>query len=131
MCATPFTVGISRHSFFVYLFKIRSFALRSLRTCRLRYEINTTKTKLNKSLHFFDAGKVSVAICQTIWDCVVRKTTFRTRKRFHNKQYPLILKDKQPLGSDCTHFDVRFNKNIAMHRPTIIFLLSHKITTVQ
>ena len=62
---------------------------------------------------------------------VIRKATFRTRKRFHNKQYTPKSKD-QPLESDRTHFYVRFNKsNVAMHRPTFIFLLSHKITTVQ
>ena len=55
---------------------------------------------------------------------VIRKTTFRTRKRFQSKD--------QPLESERTHFYVRFNNSsIAMHRPTTIFLLSHKITTVQ
>lgn len=63
--------------------------------------------------------------------CAARKTKFKTRKRFHNKQYTPKSKD-QPFESDRTHFDTGFNKNIvAMYRPTIIFLLSHKITTVQ
>lgn len=58
--------------------------------------------------------------------CAARKTTFRTRKRFHNKQYTPKSKD-QPFESERTRFYVRFNKsNVAMHRPTIIFLLSHK-----
>ena len=63
--------------------------------------------------------------------CAARKTTFKTRKRFRNKQY--TPKSKVQLhGSELTHFYVRFNKNnVAMHRQTIIFLLSHKITTVQ
>ena len=62
---------------------------------------------------------------------VIRKATFRTRKRFHNKQYTSKSKD-QPLESDRTHFDIEFNNgSIAMHRQTLIFLLSHKITTVQ
>ena len=62
---------------------------------------------------------------------VIHKTTFRTRKRFHNKQYTSKSKD-QPLESERTHFNTGFNNGgIAMHRPTIIFLLSHKITTVQ
>lgn len=40
--------------------------------------------------------------------------------------------NKQPLESARTHFYVRFNKsNVAMHRQTFIFLLPHKITTVQ
>ena len=63
--------------------------------------------------------------------CAARKTTFRTRKRFHNKQYTPKSKD-QPFESERTLFDIGFNNgSIAMHRPTIIFLLSHKITTVQ
>ena len=63
--------------------------------------------------------------------CAARKTTFRTRKRFHNKQYTPKSKD-QTFESDRTHFDTVFNNgSIAMHRPTFIFLLSHKITTVQ
>ena len=62
---------------------------------------------------------------------VIRKATFRTQKRFQNKQYTPKLKD-QPFESERTHFDTGFNNgSIAMHRPTIIFLLSHKITTVQ
>ncbi len=63
--------------------------------------------------------------------CAARKTKLRTRKRFHKKQYTPKSKD-QPFESDRTHFYVRFNKsNVAMHRQTLIFLLSHKITTVQ
>lgn len=62
---------------------------------------------------------------------VIRKATFRTQKHFHNKQYPPKSKD-QPFESERTRFYVRFNKsNVAMHRQTFIFLLSHKITTVQ
>ena len=60
---------------------------------------------------------------------VIRKTTFRTRKRFQNKQYTPKPKD-QPFESDCTHFDTGFNNgNFAMHRQT--FILPHQITTVQ
>ncbi len=63
--------------------------------------------------------------------CAAHKTTFRTRKRFPNKQYTPKSKD-QPLESERTHFDIGFNNgSIAMHRQTFIFLLSHKITTVQ
>lgn len=62
---------------------------------------------------------------------VIRKATFRTQKRFHNKQYTPKLKD-QPFESARTLFDTGFNKsNVAMHRQTFIFLLSHKITDVQ
>lgn len=62
---------------------------------------------------------------------VIRKAKFRTQKRFHNKQYTPKSKD-QPFESERTHFDTGFNKsNVAMHRQTFIFLLSHKITDVQ
>lgn len=58
--------------------------------------------------------------------CAARKTTFRTRKRFHNKQYTPKLKD-QPFESERTHFDTGFNNgSIAMHRPTIIFFFLTK-----
>ena len=39
---------------------------------------------------------------------VIRKATFRTQKRFHNKQYTPKLKD-QPFESERTHFDTGFN----------------------
>ena len=39
---------------------------------------------------------------------VIRKATFRTQKRFHNKQYTFKLKD-QPFESERTHFDTGFN----------------------
>ena len=97
-CARPQTCSCQEFSFYdtiqclsgffhgafqcLLLFTKKLFSHLSFRTSRLRYEINTTKTKLNKSLHFFDAGKVSVTVRQTIRACSVRKTTFRTRKRF-------------------------------------------------
>lgn len=57
---------------------------------------------------------------------VIRKATFRTQKRFHNKQYTPKLKD-QPFESERTHFDTGFNNgSIAMHRPTIIFFFLTK-----
>ena len=40
--------------------------------------------------------------------CAARKTTFRTRKCFHNKQYTPKSKD-QPFESEHTHFDIGFN----------------------
>ena len=63
--------------------------------------------------------------------CAARKTTFKTRIRFHNKQYPPKSK-VQPHGSERTHFDTGFNNsNVAMHRQTFIFLLPRQIATVQ
>lgn len=62
---------------------------------------------------------------------VIRKATFRTQKRFHNKQYTPKSKD-QPFESERTHFDTGFNNsNVAMHRQTFIFLLLYQNTTVQ
>lgn len=114
----------------LYLFTKKYFSHQTFRTCRLRQEKHTIKTKLNKSL-LVQRKKVSVAVRQTILACVIRKATFGTQKRFHNKQYTPKSKD-QPLKSACTHFDIGFNNgSIAMHRPTIIILLPHKITTVQ
>ena len=75
---------------------------------------------------FFNTKKVSVAVRQTIRACVIRKATFGTRKRFHNKQYSPKSKD-QPFESERTHFDIEFNNgNIAMQRPTIILFFLTK-----
>ena len=61
---------------------------------------------------------------------VIRKATFRTQKRFHNKQYTPKLKD-QPFESERTHFDTGFNNgSIAMHRQTFIFLLAHQTSSI-
>lgn len=63
--------------------------------------------------------------------CAARKTTFKTQKRFHNKQYTPKSKD-QPFESDRTHFYVRFNNGNYANAPSDHNLfLSHKITTTQ
>lgn len=85
------------------LFTKKYFSRRSFRTCRLRHEKHTIKTKLNKSL-LVQRKKVSVAVRQTILACVIRKATFGTQKRFHNKQYTPKSKDK-PHGSERTLFE--------------------------
>ena len=104
---------------------------RRLRRYRLRHEIHAIKTRPNNPLRFLQCKNSIRRYLVNDLTCAARKTTFRTRKRFHNKQYTPKSKD-QPLESERTHFYVRFNKsNVAMHRPTIIFLLYHKITTVQ
>ena len=62
---------------------------------------------------------------------VIRKATFRTQKRFHNKQYTPKLKD-QPFESERTHFDTGFNNgNYSNAPPDHNLFLPHKITTVQ
>ena len=103
---------------------------RRLRRCRLRHKIRAIKTRPNNPLRFLQRKNSIRRHSANDLTCAARKTTFRTQKRFHNKQYTPKSKD-QPPESDRTHFDIGFNNgNIAMH-PTIIFLLSHKITTVQ
>ena len=88
-------------------------------------------TQLKQSLRFLQCKNSIRHGSSNDLTCAARKTTFRTRKRFHNKQYTPKSKD-QPLESDRTHFNIGFNNgSIAMHRPTFIFLLPHKITTVQ
>lgn len=104
---------------------------RRLRRCRLRHKIHAIKTRPNNPLRFLQRKNSFRRYLANDLTCAARKTTFRTQKRFHNKQYTSKSKD-QPFESDRTHFDTGFNKsNVAMHRPTIIFLHSHKITTVQ
>lgn len=104
---------------------------RRLRRCRLRHKIHAIKTRPNNPLRFLQRKNSIRRYLANDLTCVARKATFRTQKRFQNKQYTSKSKD-QPLESEHTRFYVRFNKsNVAMHRPTIIFLLSHKITTVQ
>ena len=48
---------------------------------------------------------------------VIRKATFRTQKRFHNKQYTPKLKD-QPFESERTHFDTGFNNGNYANAPS-------------
>lgn len=104
---------------------------RRLRRCRLRHKIHAIKTRPNNPLRFLQRKNSIRRYSANDLTCAARKATFRTQKRFHNKQYTPKSKD-QPLESVRTHFDIEFNNgNVAMHRPTFIFLLSHKITTVQ
>lgn len=113
-----------------FFYNQKSFVRRRLRRYRLHHKIHA-KTRPNNLLRFLQRKNCIRRYLENDLTCAVRKTTFRTRKRFQKKQYPPKSKD-QPLESEHTRFYVRFNNgNITMHRPTIIFLLSHKITTVQ
>lgn len=104
---------------------------RRLRRCRLRHKIHAIKTRPNNPLRFLQRKNSIRRYLVNDLTCAARKTTFRTRNRFHNKQYTPKSKD-QPIESEHTRFYVRFSKsNGAMHLQTFIFLLSHKITTVQ
>lgn len=94
---------------------------RRVRRYRLRHKIHAIKTRPNNPQRFLKQKNVSVAISQTINFFVIRKATFRTQKRFHNKQYTPKLKD-QPFESERTHFDTGFNNgSIAMHPSDLYF----------
>ena len=126
----PYRSHFPRRVSMVILFTI-PFVRRRLRRCRLRHKIRAIKTRPNNPLRFLQCKNSIRRYLANDLTCAARKTKFRTQKHFHNKQYTHKSKD-QPLESERTHFYARFNNgNIAMHRPTIIFLLSHKITTVQ
>ncbi len=115
----------------IFIYNQKSFVRRRLRRYRLRQKIHAIKTRPNNPLRFLQRKNSIRRYLANDLTCAALKTTFRTQKRFHNKQYTSKLKD-QPHGSDRTLFDTGFNNgSIAMHRPTIIFLLSHQITTVQ
>lgn len=113
----------------IFIYNQKSFVRRRLRRCRLRHKIHAIKARPNNPLRFLQRKNSIRRYLANDLTCAARKTTFRTRKRFHNKQPK--SKD-QPFESDRTHFDIGLNNgNIVMHRPSIIILLSHKITTVQ
>lgn len=115
----------------IFIYNQKPFVRRRLRRYRLRHKIHSIKARPNNPLRFLQRKNSIRRYLANDLTCASRKTTFRTRKRFHNKQYPPKSKD-QPFESERAQFDIRFNKsNVATHRPTIIFLLSHKITTVQ
>ena len=115
------SVSVVFHGAFRWLFfyNQKSFVRRRLRRCRLRHEIHTIKTRPNNPLRFLQCKNSIRRYLANDLTCAARKTTFKTRKRFHNKQYTHKSKD-QPHGSDRTHFDIGFNNgSIAIHRPTI------------
>ena len=114
-----------------FFYNQKSFVRRRLRRCRLRHKIHSIKARPNNPLRFLQHKNSFRRYLANDLTCAARKATFRTQKRFHNKQYTPKPKD-QPFESERTHFDTVFNNgSIATHRQTFIFLLSHKITTVQ
>ena len=115
-------IGHIFHGAFRWLFfyNQKSFVRRRLRHCRLRHKIHAIKARPNNPLRFLQHKNSISRYLANDLTCAARKTTFRTQKRFHNKQYTPKSKD-QPLESDRTHFYVRFNKsNVAMH-PNLYF----------
>lgn len=75
---------------------------RRLRRYRLRHKIHAIKTRPNNPLRFLQHKNSIRHYLTNDLTCAARKTTFRTRKRFHNKQYPPKSK-VQPHGSDRPH----------------------------
>ena len=126
------SVSVVFHGAFRLLFfTIRNHLCADERRCRLRHKIHAIKTRPNNPLRFLQHKNSIRLYLANDFTCAARKATFRTQKRFHNKQYTSKSKD-QPFESERTLFDIGFNNgSIAMHRQTLIFLLSHKITTVQ
>ena len=95
----------------------KSFVRRRLHRCRLRHKIHAIKTRPNNPLRFLQRKKSFQRYLSNDLTCAARKTTFRTRKRFHNKQYTPKSKD-QPFESDRTHFYVRFNNGNYENAPS-------------
>lgn len=94
--------------------------------------IKSTQLKQGRTNHcvFFNARTVSSLFGKRFNLCRSQNDA-QNKKTFSQQTIHVQIKD-QPLESDRTHFYVRFNKsNVAMHRQAYIFLLTHKITTVQ
>lgn len=103
---------------------------RRVRRYRLRHKIHAIKTRPNNPLHFLQRKNSIRRYLRNDLTCAARKTTFRTRKRFHNKQYSPKSKD-QPFESGRILFGTGFNNgSIAMHRQTFIFLLPHQTSSI-
>ena len=99
----------------IFIYNQKPFVRRRLRRYHLRHKIHAIKTRPNNTLRFLQRKNSIRRYLVNDLTCAARKTTFRTRKRFHNKQYTPKSKD-QPFESDRTHFDIGFNKsNVAMH----------------
>jgi hypothetical protein len=104
------SVSVIFHGAFRWLFfyNQKSFVRRRLRRYRLRHKIHAIKTRPNNPLRFLQRKNSIRRYLANDLTCAARKATFRTQKRFHNKQYTPKLKD-QPFESERTHFDTGFN----------------------
>ena len=125
------SVSVIFHGAFRWLFfyNQKPFVRRQLRRCRLRNKIHAIKIRQQPA---------AFSSTQEQYPSLFGKRfTFSLFAKRRSEQENVFTTNSQnqknqPHGSERTHFYVRFNNgNYAMHRPTIIFLLSHKITTVQ
>lgn len=85
----------------VIFYNLKSFVRRRLRRYRLRHKIHAIKTRQNNPLRFLQRKNSIRRYLANDLTCAARTTTFRTQKRFHNKQYTSKSKD-QPLESNRT-----------------------------
>ena len=90
-------------SMVIFIYNQKTFVRRRLRRYRLRHKIHAIKTRLNNPLRFLQRKNSIRRYSANNLTCAARKTTFRTRKRFHNKQNTPKSKDQQ-LESERTHF---------------------------
>jgi len=70
-----------------FIYNQKSFLRRRLRRYRLRHKIHAIKTRPNNPLRFLQRKNSIRRYLANDLTCAARKATFRTQKRFHNKQY--------------------------------------------
>ena len=71
----------------IIFFQSKSFMRRRVRRYRLRHKIHAIKTRPNNPLRFLQRKNSIRRYLANDLTCAARKATFRTQKRFHNKQY--------------------------------------------
>ena len=76
----------------IFIYNQKPFVRRRLRRYRLRHKIHAIKTRPNNPPRFLQRKNSIRRYLVNDLTCAARKTTFRTRKRFHNKQYHQIQK---------------------------------------
>ena len=100
---------------------------RRLRRCRLRHKIHAIKTRPNNPLRFLQCKKQVSSLFGKRFNLCRSQNDVQNKKTFSQQTIPPSKSKDQPFESERTHFDTGFNKsNVAMHRQTFIFLLSHK-----
>lgn len=71
----------------IFIYNQKSFVRRRLRRCRLHHKIHAIKARPNNPLRFLQRNNSIRRYLENDLTCAARKTTFRTRKCFHIKQY--------------------------------------------
>ena len=92
-------VSVVFHGAFRWFFyNQKSFVRRQLRRYHLRHKIRLIKTRPNNPLRFLQRKNSIRRYLTNDLTCAVRKTKFKTRKRFHNKQYTSKIKRNNRLN---------------------------------